>query len=407
LNKKTTIALLITFSNLIGADSNSQERADAIKPAHYRAVQWTMKDGLSAAGIHTMIKDANGFLWVGSHLEGFCRFDGAKFKKYPPDQNNRNTINSDKIISFTEDSVNNIWIVTEKGLSRYDIKADTFTNFSPLNNSAVAFAVNNSATAIVPIGSTKDTIYCMEPGSLITAFDVHTLKRGELLKLSPEIDTKIVWNTNKSFFDARSKSIWKLKIGHTTVLEQIFLDGKTKFHPWSCSRNNVNHRHDAEDMKYDPKRNSIWVNSGDGLLEFSLNDQKFHIPGALNSYIKSEKYDRDVGIDIDIDGRVWFATKSHGILIYDPKIGTVQPLFSSQDPQKKAGDANLHIYCDRDGIVWTTNYQSFGIYELLPFNHSVKRYPAKPGMQDSLSNGYVITIIPAAQNKMWIGTYDG
>jgi ligand-binding sensor domain-containing protein len=32
-------------------------------------------------------------------------------------------------LGLTEDSLHNIWIGTPAGLSRYDIKADTFTNF--------------------------------------------------------------------------------------------------------------------------------------------------------------------------------------------------------------------------------------------------------------------------------------
>ena len=406
-HRKTILLFWVSMVCLNGDRLFAQQANHTMPPNQYRAVQWTMKDRLSAQAIHTMIKDAKGFIWIGSHAGGFCRFDGAKFKKYLPERNNRNTINSDQIISFTEDSLNNIWITTEKGISRYDFRADTFTNFSPFNNSETANVLLNPGHAIVPIGSTKDTIFCMEPGALLTAFDIRTLKRRSLAKLSIENDTRVEWNTNKSFFDTRSKSIWKLKVGHSS-LEQIFLDGKTRVHSWPCFRNYVNdHRHDAEDMKYDPKRNSIWVHSGDGLLEFSLVDHQFRIPRALNQTIKLNEYDRDVGIDIDIYGRVWFATKSHGLLIYDPKKEIVRPLFSDNDPQKKAGDGNLHIYCDRDGIVWTTNYMSFGIYQLLPFNYSVKRYPAKPGIQDSLSNGYVITIIPAAQNKMWIGTLEG
>ena len=71
---------------------------------------------------------------------------------------------------------------------------------------------------------------------------------------------------------------------------------------------NVNHpRHDAEDMVYDPKRNSVWINSGDGLLEFSLNDKQFRPVDALNELIKLKDYDRGVGIDIDRHGRIWFA----------------------------------------------------------------------------------------------------
>ena len=87
---------------------------------------------------HTMFKDAKGFLWVGGG--GFsrdsCRFDGAVFKRYFPGQRKRGAINSDDIYTFKEDSLHNIWMGTGKGISRYDMKADTFTNFSPFIDSA-------------------------------------------------------------------------------------------------------------------------------------------------------------------------------------------------------------------------------------------------------------------------------
>ena len=399
-SKMVSIKKILLFVSLVfvGCFAISQQT----KPDQYRAVQWTMADGLSKDEMNTIIKDSKGFMWVGSANGGFCRFDGATFKKYPPEENNRNTINSDKIFSFTEDSLNNIWIRTDKGLSRYDIKADTFTN-----------SLIDSTSSSVLLGAfcaTKEEVFCVERGGFISAFNIHTLKKRKLIQLPIEDDPGMNWSTSRSFFDATSNSLWVLpETKQNSVLQQIFLNGssKTKYYPWPCFRNNVQHRHSAEDIKYDSKRNSIWVNSGDGLLEFSLNDQQFRMPEAMDDYIKSKEYDRDVGIDIDINGRVWFATKSNGILIYDPKTGTVQPLFSHQDPQKKAGEANLHIYCDRDGIVWTANYESFGIYELLPFNSSVKRYAAKPQIPDSLSDGFVITIIPAAQGKMWIGTSEG
>ncbi len=66
----------------------------------------------------------------------------------------------------------------------------------------------------------------------------------------------------------------------------------------------MNHpRHDAEDMVYDPKRNSIWINSGDGLLEFSLNDKQFRPVEALEKLTEQKSYDRGVGVDIDRQGQ--------------------------------------------------------------------------------------------------------
>ncbi len=396
--------LLLFFVCLIPILCQAQQRTSEFKPDQYRAIHWTMEDGLPFDNANVMFKDAKGFLWIGSDHSELCRFDGAVFKKYFPDQQKQGTINSDAVFSFKEDSLDNIWIGTDKGLSRYDIKADTFTNFSPFIDSV------SPPFKIAPFWATRDEVFCMEPGSLITAINIHTLTRRKLTKLSEDIDPVIHWNTNKSFFDAGSNSIWKLAQHRQSRagLEQIFLDGKTKFYPWPCYRKNVNHlRHDAEDIQYDSKRNSIWINSGDGPLEFSLNDKQFHPIDVLNDFLKLKDYDRYVGINIDKDGRIWFATKPKGILIYDPETKQLQQLFSDPDLQQKTGENNLHIYCDRDGIVWTSYYITGGIYELLPFNRLAKRYAANPSRKDSLSNGLISTIVPGSGGKLWIGTADG
>jgi hypothetical protein len=156
-----------------------------------------------------MFKDARGFLWVGgeSFNSELCRFDGAVFKKYLPGQK-RGAISSDDVYTFKEDSLHNIWMGTGKGISRYDMKADTFTNFSPFIDSLFPTLI------IAPFWATKDEMYCMEPGGAITAINIHTLKRKKILQLSktqyPELSE--LWNANKSFFDKSSKSFWFLRL---------------------------------------------------------------------------------------------------------------------------------------------------------------------------------------------------
>ena len=46
---------------------------------------------------------------------------------------------------------------------------------------------------------------------VITTFNIHTLTEKKLVQLSKKDDPGIQWNTNKSFFDAGSNSIWVLK----------------------------------------------------------------------------------------------------------------------------------------------------------------------------------------------------
>ena len=136
-----------------------------------------------------MIRDANGFLWVGSFggnaTDELCRFDGAVFKTYPPNDNKSGAINSGMIFAFKEDSLHNIWISTYKGISRYDIKADTFTNFLPLLDtpySNYSTLDPDPRVNIVPFWATKDEIFCVEPGSQFSAINIHTLKRRLLAK---------------------------------------------------------------------------------------------------------------------------------------------------------------------------------------------------------------------------------
>ena len=65
-------------------------------------------------------------------------------------------------------------------------------------------------------------------------------------------------------------------------------------------------------MRFDSKRNSIWLNTGDGLVEFSLSDKTFRHIDAFNEFTKLDDYDRFVGIDIDREGNIWLAVRPHG-----------------------------------------------------------------------------------------------
>jgi streptogramin lyase len=397
--KKVITPFLISMACLAGGNSISQQLRKEIKLDQYRAIHWTMEDGLPWDGSNVMIKDIKGFLWVGTLNGGLCRFDGASFKKYFPDLNKRGVLYSDRIHSFAEDSLNNIWIGTDEGLSRYDIKADTFTNF-------VSHVSKSSNQRFLPFWSTKDKLYCIEAGLHIVVYNIYSFKKDTLLALkeSDKIQLKNI------VLDTITNSLWMLNYDDAEekgLLNINLKDGTRQYYSWLCFRNISNHNHGSEAMQYDPKRNSIWINSPDGLLEFSIKDKQFHLPDAFNEFIKLKDYHRFVGVDIDLYGRVWLATTPKGILIYDPETGQVRQLFSDKDLQKKAGDANLQIYCDRDGIIWTSNWWSYGIYEILPYNPPFKRFTANPKMKDSLSNNSIQSIFPVANDEIWIGTSDG
>ena len=61
----------------------SQQQIPEFLPDQYRAVLWTKSEGLSDDLLNVMIKDVNGFLWIGSDDGGkLTRFDGMEFKLF-------------------------------------------------------------------------------------------------------------------------------------------------------------------------------------------------------------------------------------------------------------------------------------------------------------------------------------
>ena len=388
----------------------AQQPNVALNADGYRAVKWSTTEGLEFNESNTMIKDATGFMWIGSNGV-LCRFDGSEFRKYRPGREKGSFLNCDRIYSFNEDSLHNIWIGTDKGISRYDVRADSFTN----NTAAVN--PSNYDRSVRTFWSSSNKVYGLEYGRKIVAYDIHTMEKKILVTLSDEEDKGMNGvSLNYTILDTVSNCIWMLE-GYKSDSDRNYYRGRllqislkdkkrTRFE-WECFRKNVSHRHDAEAIVFDPKRNSIWVNSGDGLLEFSLKDKQFHRVEILSELSNSKGYDRGVGIDIDGNGRIWFSTNINGIFIFDPGTGIVQQVFSDPFLQKETGDANLHIYFDRDGIVWTSYWMGKGIYQIIPNRSPIKRYKANPSQKGALSNGLISTIANGPGGKIWIGSADG
>ena len=397
MHRKLTISLVAFITCLISSNCFSQRS----KPDQYRAIQWRIADGLPADIVNISIKDVKGFLWIGSETGGLCRFDGATFRHYIPDEHKQGFIRSAYINAFTEDSLHNIWIGTFKGLSRFDMKADTFTNFPVMSDPS------SPEKSIIPFWATKKEVFCFEPGLWITAYDIHSLKRDTLVDLSSDDHVFFGIQSSYSIFDSTSNSVWMLLNNEHGLLQVSLSDGRKQRWVWECNgKCNIN-RKGSEAMAFDRKRNSIWLNSSEGLVEFSLTNKQFHHTGALKDLLKQEDYDRDVGVDVDNYGRIWFGTKPRGIFIYDPETQLVRELFTDPILQGETGNANFQIYCDREGIVWTSYWLGKGIYELLPYDPPLKRYSANSKIQDSLSNKTIITIIPGPNSKIWLGTNDG
>ncbi len=383
--------------------SNAQQSRQNATENKYRAVHWTIYDGLSQAETYYILKDVNGFVWIGTK-NGLNRFDGNLIKNYYHDPRDKKTIGGNYTNGLVEDSLHNIWIGNNAGLSRYDIKADTFSNFPP--------AKDVSNPYVEPFWATRDKLYALESGSRITVYDIHSLSKKTLLTLAATDSVGAGLSVRYSYFDGHSNSIWMIHGDFDSpgggLINISLSDGKKRSFGWPCYLNIKGHSHVSEAMRYDRKRNAIWINSPDGLMEFTLADKQFHHIEALDSLLKLKDYHRFVGIDLDLQGRVWLATNPAGILIYDPATQSLTTPFPN-DPvvQHDVSDANAVIYCAKDGIIWLGTWLRKGFYQLLPFSPAVKLYTPNPKRPMGFFENEVISVVKGKSGKLWVGTFNG
>ena len=400
------IPVLLLACSLKSNESPAQNHQDDPASYSYRAMNWGLVEKFPVVPVYQMLKDVNGFMWIATRGEGLIRFDGNIFKNYRHETNNINSLSGNEIRGLIEDSLHNIWIGSENGLWLYDIKADTFKTIINIGTKY------QPPFSVVPFWATKDEVFCWDyPDSQWAAFNIHTLSKRKLAKMSND-DMGKPLSRIYSIFDSGSNSIW-IEYGEGGpgggLLQVSLSTGKKIPFTWNCFRNIPNDDHAFEGMHYDRKRNAIWISCTDGLVEFTLDDKKFHHIASMDSLVQLKGYHLWAGINIDTLGRIWMGTFPTGIIIYDPDRQSLRiPFPNDSNLQQKISTNNVMIYCDRDGMVWTGSWKNEdGIYQLIPFSPPVHQYVSQKEKSNSLSSDFTIECFDAGQRKMMIGTSDG
>lgn len=95
---------------------------------HHHTVELNRPDGLKEKMIYSFFEDHEGIVWIGT-LTGLYRWHRQKnsFKLYQHDPNNPNTLSGNRIRAIHEDQNGTLWVGTDRsGLNRFDRKSETF-----------------------------------------------------------------------------------------------------------------------------------------------------------------------------------------------------------------------------------------------------------------------------------------
>ncbi|MFH6772360.1 hybrid sensor histidine kinase/response regulator transcription factor [Gaetbulibacter aestuarii] len=301
-------------------------------------------NGLSSNRITGIIKEKNGFVWIGTET-GLNRYDGKEFKIY---DNQSSNISSNNISNILLDSKGRIWVATlGGGLNLYDKLNDNFKVYK--------YDANN------PESISSNQIYCL--------------------------------------YEDSNHQIW---IGTENGL-CFFNERTNSFETYNNQNKNYNlvFENNVSSICEDVNGN-LWIGTfGGGLNRFSLEEKVFtHINANTNVF--SDFIHTVLPLS---DHIILIGTSGGGLLKYDIEQQKFSHYFSNSNQEKenaivrvlfKDKMGNLWVGTDGNGIIQVENPKSQSpVFH--NFNHN-------PQINSSLSGNAIYAIAEDDMSNIWIGT---
>jgi len=355
----------------------------------------SLDEGLPQASVTAIIKDSQGFLWIGTQ-EGVIRYDGYTFKSFNPIEGTGLIISNDLINILFEDSQNNIWIGTNGGLNKFNTVKETFKSYRP-NKHDLNSLSNSKITSIA-----ED-----ENGNLWLGTD-----GGGLNKFNPidEVFTRFRFDENDQSSISHD-SVWAviedssgdLWVGTESGLNKLNEDKKS----FTRYRNILKSiSHSSISVITEGEEGSLWIGTnGDGLVEFNIKNHT--VINYLNdqdiSTSLSNNFVRHILIDSQKD--MWVGTRGGGLNLFNPVNKSFEHFKHDANDSNSLSDNNIHIILeDSQGNLWVGTNNG-GVNRTISNSKKFKHLKSNRNDLNSLSNNNIRAMEVDSLNNIWVGTY--
>lgn len=349
-----------------------------IKAENYYFEQIALKEGLSTT-ITCVYAEKNGFVWIGTPT-GLGRFDGHELKRYSYSPDNSNSLPHDNILHVAEDSLHNLWVLTEKGVARYRRQSDDFYLLrDQYGHIVMANTVCRTVNGILLGGRNRIYQYNYEDDNIRL---LHDFSNTDLFAIS----YIAFWDDETLLCSSRWQGIILLNIRTGKIVSPPFDYGK-----------------DIREVMLDSK-GRIWLAPyNDGIRCLA------HDGTLLASYVtgNSKLTNNVVLCMIEKDSRIWIGTDGGGINILDPETHEFTVLeHIPGNTYSFPCNSILSLYNDANNNMWVGSVR-FGLIGIKDV--SMKTYTeATLGDHKGLSDHTVLSLYQeASANEIWIGTDGG
>ena len=325
------------------------------------------QNGLSSMVRCMEVSQEKGYVWIGTR-SGIGRFDGYEQRRYL----------RGNVTHILEDEEHTIWVITEKGVFRYNEIEDNFILVRDKdNNPVIASSLCLWEDGVIFGGRGRLYKYNYED-HIINLF--HTLKPNGKYHISNlyQWDSHTLLATNR----------WA---------KALFIDiatGNTRPVPFNSEQ--------IISLLIDRKGN-VWVaHYNQGVSCYGRNGKQLQTYHTQNSPLKT-----NVVLSLEEhNGQIWMGTDGGGIHILNPQTGKISTLrYIPGDRYSLPANSILCLYNDKSDNMWAGSVRN-GLINIKEVG--MKTYQdVLPGQNYGLSEKTILSIYQDHDNQIWIGTDGG
>ncbi|MDJ0836749.1 MAG: two-component regulator propeller domain-containing protein [Acidobacteriota bacterium] len=346
--------------------------------------------------IECILQDSLGWMWFGTE-SGLLRFDGFGFKEWKNTAEKPDVLAGDKVRSLYEDDRGSLWVGTSNGLSRYDRDSDTFTHFLPDKNTPGKLtygdlrAIAGDHEGAVWISSAGRGLYTFQPHDSDEAISFQYFHKGSARG-------KLISNWVHALFVDRAGTLW---IGTLDGLMQREPAGLPEVHnlPLKAGESQIL-------AIYENRGGFLWLGAQNDILRYDRKTGKLRSLKDKLSTLQLTGPLYPAAIVEDLDGRIWTATYSNGLVVYEPGSGKIQQFLPDRTaPAALRSKLLTSLVMDRTGLLWIGS-KDRGLFmhnpETRRFGHTLMDYPGK-----SLRDLGVSAVYEEESGDLWLGGREG
>lgn len=312
---------------------------------HYSFSKLDTYNGLSNNQVSAILKDGDGFLWVGTS-SGLNRYDGHSCKVFRKNPLDSTSLKDDGVTALYELPGNKIWVTTRGGNCIYDPGTEKF--------------------------DARSENYLLSLG--LPAYGVSGIVKGHKGRYW------FLYGNELYLFPGAGKKAeavgYRLKQGAADKITAV--QEANDDHLWLVYQNGYLQNYDIQQGKV--------VFSSDALQRINKENKSFSILP-------------------DKDGDIWIWSFSYGLFLFHPGNGVLKRFDENSAPSKLSSNLVFNLIQDKNGLIWVaTDHGGVTLIDKKA-GFSTTYLLNDPKDPKSLSQNSITALYKDDDNGIWLGTY--